>query len=97
MDEKLLTLKKWIDESDNIVFFGGAGVSTESGIPDFRSTDGLYSQKYKYPPETIVSHTFLTRRPEEFFDFYKEKNGGSCFGGQAQCRSFKTCRVGKGR
>ena len=73
MDEKLLTLKKWIDESDNIVFFGGAGVSTESGIPDFRSTDGLYSQKYKYPPETIVSHTFLTRRPEEFFDFYKEK------------------------
>jgi len=73
MDEKLLTLKKWIDESDNIVFFGGAGVSTESGIPDFRSTDGLYSQKYKYPPETIVSHTFLTRRTEEFFEFYKEK------------------------
>lgn len=73
MDENMETLKKWIDESDNIVFFGGAGVSTESGIPDFRSVDGLYSQKYKYPPETIVSHTFLTRRTEEFFDFYKEK------------------------
>lgn len=73
MDEKILTLKKWIDESSNIVFFGGAGVSTESGIPDFRSVDGLYQQKYKYPPETIVSHTFLTRRPDEFFEFYKEK------------------------
>lgn len=73
MDEKLETLKKWIDESSNIVFFGGAGVSTESGIPDFRSVDGLYSQKYKYPPETIVSHTFLTRRTEEFFEFYKVK------------------------
>lgn len=73
MDEKCLTLKKWIEESDNIVFFGGAGVSTESGIPDFRSVDGLYNQKYKYPPETIVSHTFLKRRTEEFYDFYKEK------------------------
>lgn len=73
MDSKLQTLKNWIDESDNIVFFGGAGVSTESGIPDFRSVDGLYSERYKYPPETIVSHTFITRRPEEFFDFYKEK------------------------
>lgn len=73
MNEKLETLKKWIDESSNIVFFGGAGVSTESGIPDFRSVDGLYSQKYKYPPETIVSHTFLTRRTDEFFEFYKEK------------------------
>lgn len=67
------TLKKWVSESDNIVFFGGAGVSTESGIPDFRSVDGLYSQKYKYPPETIVSHTFITQRTEEFFEFYKEK------------------------
>jgi len=73
MDENISTLKKWIDESENVVFFGGAGVSTESGIPDFRSVDGLYSQKYKYPPETMVSHTFLTRRPEEFFEFYKEK------------------------
>lgn len=73
MNSQIQTLKKWIEESQNIVFFGGAGVSTESGIPDFRSVDGLYSQKYKYPPETIVSHTFLTRRPEEFFEFYKEK------------------------
>ena len=73
MDEQLQTLKKWIEESDNVVFFGGAGVSTESGIPDFRSTDGLYAQKYKYPPETIVSHTFLERRTDEFFDFYREK------------------------
>lgn len=73
MDEQLQTLKKWIEESDNVVFFGGAGVSTESGIPDFRSTDGLYAQKYKYPPETIVSHTFLERKTDEFFDFYREK------------------------
>lgn len=73
MDEKISTLKKWVEESDNIVFFGGAGVSTESGIPDFRSVDGLYKQKYKYPPETIVSHTFLKRNTEEFFDFYREK------------------------
>lgn len=73
MMNELETLKKWIDESNNIVFFGGAGVSTESGIPDFRSVDGLYKQKYKYPPETIVSHTFLKQRTEEFFDFYKEK------------------------
>lgn len=67
------TLKKWIEETDNIVFFGGAGVSTESGIPDFRSVDGLYKQKYKYPPETIVSHTFLKQKPADFFEFYKEK------------------------
>ena len=67
------TLKKWVDESSNIVFFGGAGVSTESGIPDFRSTDGLYNQKYDYPPETILSHTFFRRKPEEFFRFYRDK------------------------
>ena len=73
MNEEIKTLKEWIAESNNIVFFGGAGVSTESGIPDFRSVDGLYAQKYKYPPETIVSHTFLTQRSEEFYDFYKEK------------------------
>lgn len=73
MDEQTATLKKWIEESDNVVFFGGAGVSTESGIPDFRSVDGLYKQKYKYPPETIVSHTFLKRKTDEFFDFYREK------------------------
>lgn len=70
---ELETLKKWIDESDNIVFFGGAGVSTESGIPDFRSTDGLYNQKYDYPPETILGHTFFCSRTEEFFRFYRDK------------------------
>lgn len=70
---ELETLKKWIEESDNIVFFGGAGVSTESGIPDFRSTDGLYHQKYAYPPETILSHTFFRSKTEEFFQFYKDK------------------------
>ena len=61
MQQELETLKKWIDNSDNIVFFGGAGVSTESGIPDFRSVDGLYNQQYDYPPETILSHTFFRR------------------------------------
>ena len=66
-------LRKWIDESDNIVFFGGAGVSTESGIPDFRSVDGLYHLKYKYPPETILGHSFFVRRPEEFYEFYRDK------------------------
>ncbi len=66
-------LKQWVKESDNIVFFGGAGVSTESGIPDFRSVDGLYSQKYDYPPETILSHTFYMEHPEEFFRFYRDK------------------------
>ncbi len=71
--EKLETLKRWISESSRIVFFGGAGVSTESGIPDFRSVDGLYSQKFDYPPETIISHSFFARRPEYFFRFYREK------------------------
>ena len=66
-------LKKVIDESNNIVFFGGAGVSTESGIPDFRSVDGLYNQKYKFPPETILSHTFFMNRTEDFYDFYRDK------------------------
>lgn len=66
-------LKQWISESKRIVFFGGAGVSTESGIPDFRSVDGLYSQKFEYPPETIISHSFYERRPEYFFRFYREK------------------------
>ena len=64
MQQELETLKKWIDNSDNIVFFGGAGVSTESGIPDFRSVDGLYNQQYDYPPETILSHTFFRRNTE---------------------------------
>ena len=66
-------LKRWIQESDHIVFFGGAGVSTESGIPDFRSVDGLYSQKFDYPPERIISHSFYEARPEYFFRFYREK------------------------
>ncbi len=64
---------QWIEASDNIVFFGGAGVSTESGIPDFRSVDGIYNQKYDYPPETILSHSFYIRRTEEFYRFYKDK------------------------
>ena len=71
--DKLEILKQWIEDSSNIVFFGGAGVSTESGIPDFRSVDGLYSQKFDYPPETIISHSFYERRPEYFFRFYREK------------------------
>lgn len=66
-------LQSWIEESDNIVFFGGAGVSTESGIPDFRSVDGLYHQQYDYPPETILSHSFYIKKPEEFYRFYKNK------------------------
>ncbi|MGN0567399.1 MAG: NAD-dependent protein deacylase [Acutalibacteraceae bacterium] len=66
-------LQKIVDESKHMVFFGGAGVSTESGIPDFRSTDGLYNQKYDYPPETILSHTFFERKPDVFFKFYRDK------------------------
>ena len=73
MDEKILKLKQWIDSSDNVVFFGGAGFSTESGIPDFRSVDGLYNQKWKYPPETILSHSFFVRYPEEYYRFHREK------------------------
>ena len=73
MNEKWQQLKEWIGGSDNIVFFGGAGVSTESGIPDFRSVDGLYNQQYKYPPETIISHSFYMRYPEEFYRFYKDR------------------------
>ncbi len=73
LDERLAKLDKWIGESDNIVFFGGAGVSTESGIPDFRSVDGLYNQQYDYPPETILSHSFYRRNPQEFYRFYRNK------------------------
>ena len=73
MEDKIEVLKKLIEESNNIVFFGGAGVSTESGITDFRSKDGLYNQKYKYPPEEILSHTFFMSKTEEFYKFYKEK------------------------
>ncbi len=68
-----MTLQQMIDDSGSIVFFGGAGVSTESGIPDFRSVDGLYNQKYDYPPEQILSHTFFVSRTKEFFDFYRDK------------------------
>lgn len=71
--KNLEIFKRWIGESSKIVFFGGAGVSTESGIPDFRSVDGLYSQKFEYPPETIISHSFYLRKPEYFFRFYREK------------------------
>ena len=73
MDENIRKLKELIDGSDNIVFFGGAGVSTESGIPDFRSVDGLYNQTFRYPPETILSHTFYETHTEEFYQFYRAK------------------------
>ena len=73
MSEAIETLKQWIGESGSIVFFGGAGVSTESGIPDFRSVDGLYNQKYSEPPEEIISHSYFVRWPEKFYRFYKEK------------------------
>lgn len=73
MTEEIAKLKELVDGSNNIVFFGGAGVSTESGIPDFRSVDGLYNQKYDYPPETILSHTFYRRKTAEFYRFYRDK------------------------
>lgn len=73
LEEKIENFQKIYDNSDSIVFFGGAGVSTESGIPDFRSQDGLYSQQWKYPPETIISRTFFDANPVEFYRFYREK------------------------
>ena len=73
MDERIKTLQQWINDSHAIVFFGGAGVSTESGIPDFRSVDGLYNQKYAWPPEQILSRTFFDAEPEEFYRFYRDK------------------------
>lgn len=73
MWEKIEKLQQWINESESVVFFGGAGVSTESGIPDFRSVDGLYNQKYDWPPEEILSRTFFDRRPKEFYRFYRDK------------------------
>ena len=73
MNEKIEKLKEIVRESDNIVFFGGAGVSTESGIPDFRSVDGLYNQQWNYPPETILSHSFFIRDPEEYYRFHRAK------------------------
>lgn len=71
--KQIQQLQQLIDQYDNLVFFGGAGVSTESGIPDFRSVDGLYNQQYAYPPETIISHSFFQKNPEEFYRFYKDK------------------------
>lgn len=73
MNENIKILKQWIEESENIVFFGGAGVSTESGIKDFRSVDGLYHMKFKYPPETMLSHSFYKSHTEEFYDFYRNQ------------------------
>ena len=73
MSSSIETLSNWVNESKRIVFFGGAGVSTESGIPDFRSVDGLYNQKYKFPPETILSHSFFMRYPEDYYDFHRDK------------------------
>lgn len=73
MEDKVAKLREMVQESDNIVFFGGAGVSTESGIADFRSVDGLYNQKWKYPPETILSHSFFERDPAEYYRFHREK------------------------
>ena len=73
MCSEIQTVREWGEASDNIVFFGGAGCSTESGVPDFRSTDGLYHQQYDYPPETILSHSFYLRHPEEFYRFYRDK------------------------
>jgi len=73
MSKEIEKLQEIVDQHDNIVFFGGAGVSTESGIPDFRSQDGLYNQQYDYPPETILSHTFFMKKPEEFYRFYRNK------------------------
>ena len=73
MKDSIETLKQWVEESSNIVFFGGAGVSTESGIKDFRSVDGLYHMKFKYPPETMLSHSFYKSHTEEFYDFYRKQ------------------------
>ena len=88
-------LQELVDKYDNIVFFGGAGVSTESGIPDFRSQDGLYHQKYDYPPETILSHTFFMRKPEEFFKFYRDKM--LCDTDKTKCSTSEAGRTGAGR
>jgi len=84
---------QWVEESGNIVFFGGAGVSTESGIPDFRSVDGLYNQQYKYPPETILSHSFYRQNPEEFYRFYRNKM--LCLDAQPNITHFKLAELEK--
>ncbi len=94
MDEqKLEKLQTWVKESSRIVFFGGAGVSTESGIPDFRGEDGLYRQRYAYPPETIISHSFYVRHPEIFFDFYRNR---MLYRTQSPMSSIKGSRNGSG-
>ena len=86
-------LQRIVDESNKIVFFGGAGVSTESGIPDFRSVDGLYNQKYDYPPEAILSHTFYKRKPKEFFKFYREKILDASFDAQPNDAHYKLAEL----
>ena len=91
MDELLQRLQKMVSASHKIVFFGGAGVSTESGIPDFRSVDGLYHQKYEYPPEEILSRSFFERRPEEFFRFYRDKM--LCSGAQPNAAHLKLAEL----
>ena len=94
MEEELKTLQRWVDESSRIVFFGGAGVSTESGIPDFRSVDGLYHQHYSEPPETILSHSYFVNNPEGFFRFYRDK---MLFPGRTtQCGPPQAGRAGAG-
>lgn len=89
--EAMEQFRQWVQESDNIVFFGGAGVSTESGIPDFRSVDGLYNQKYEYPPETILSHSFYMSRTEEFYRFYRDKM--LCLGAQPNAAHRKLAQL----
>ena len=87
-------LKQWISESSRIVFFGGAGMSTESGIPDFRGVDGLYHQQYQYPPETIISHSFYRQNPQEFYRFYsgsRAEPGTPGFGKAGGGRKVKGC------
>ena len=93
MQDKIKLFQELVDESKRIVFFGGAGVSTESGIPDFRSTDGLYNQQYKYPPETILSHTFYKRNPDEFFRFYKDKM--NCLNAEPNITHYKLAELEK--
>ncbi len=95
MTEAIKKLQQWVDESEQIVFFGGAGVSTESGIPDFRSVDGLYNQSYKWPPEQILSHTFFMRRPEEFYRFYRDKM--LCLDAQPNAAHAKLAQLEKAR
>lgn len=91
--DALEILRQWVQESHRIVFFGGAGVSTESGIPDFRSVDGLYHQKFEYPPETIISHSFYCANPAYFFRFYREKMLPL---GSSQCHAPKAGTMGAG-